>query len=419
MKSNNTKKSYKLTVAGIFAIGFIFVCSLVAWVILGGAVHQRTADSTSRLGEAVANTWGSEQTQLHPQAWYQQPTGGDGGRRIIVPSYSDIEVSLDYDPKPKGLIWYRTYQADFQAKYEFPNPTPISQTIYVQFQLPGGKSSFHNFSFQLGDENVANASPVDGKFTKAVTVPAKSTVPLKVSYSVRGLDRWNYSLGGAERIRNFQLRMSTNFHQIDFPQGSGSATERTRTDNGWQLVWNYPDVIGPQPVAMDMPKQLNAGPVAARMSFFAPVSLLFFFAVLLILGSVRNSGLHPMHYFLLAAGCFSFQLLFAYMVDRMPIHLAFIIAGFVSLVMVSGYIHAVAGSRLSAIALPAQIAYMVLFSYTFFFDGLTGLTIAIGSVITLAILMLATARVDWDEKFRRKPKSVPQPPAITPENAVQ
>ncbi len=418
MKNEQLKKNYKLTVAGIFVIGFIFICSLIAWFILGGAVYQRTSETTSRLGQEVAGTWGSQLTQAHPQAWFQQPTGGDKGRRLIAPAYSDIQVSLRYEPKPKGLIWYRTYEANFQATYEFPNPAPIAQTIYVQFQLPESKSSYHGFAFQLGEEKIEDVMPVNGKFTKAITVPANGKVPLQVSYQARGLDRWNYSLGDAERIRNFRLLMDTDFHQIDFPQGSGSATERTRTGDGWQLVWNYPDVIGPQPIAMAMPKQLNAGPVAARMSFFAPVSLLFFFSVLLILGSVRNAGLHPMHYFLLAAGCFSFQLLFAYMVDRMPIYLAFLIAGGVSVVLVSGYIHAVAGARLSAIALPAQLAFMGLFSYTFFFDGLTGLTIAIGAVITLAVLMLATAKVDWDQKFQRKPKATLQPPAITPDQAA-
>jgi len=35
----------------------------------------------------------------------------------------------------------------------------------------------------------------------------------------------------------------------------------------------------------------------------------------------------------------------------------------------------------------AQFAYMILFSYSFFFEGLTGLTITIGAIVTLALLM--------------------------------
>jgi inner membrane protein involved in colicin E2 resistance len=148
---------------------------------------------------------------------------------------------------------------------------------------------------------------------------------------------------------------------------------------------------------MDMPKVLNPGPIASRISFFAPVSLLFFFAVFLIFGAVTGMNLHPMNYFFLAAGFFAFQLLFAYTVDLMPIHMCFFLSAAVSLGLVCGYLHAVGGRQLTRIALPAQFAYMVLFSYSFFFDGLSGLTIAVGAVLTLAVLMVATAKLNWSE----------------------
>ena len=60
-------------------------------------------------------------------------------------------------------------------------------------------------------------------------------------------------------------------------------------------------------------------------------------------------------------------------------------------------------------AVGAQFAYMVLFSYSFFIDGYSGLTIAIGSVLTLAFLMATTAKIDWSKRFGR---SAVTPPAI-------
>ena len=41
----------------------------------------------------------------------------------------------------------------------------------------------------------------------------------------------------------------------------------------------------------------------------------------------------------------------------------------------------------------------MLFSYAFFFEGMTGLAITIGAVLTLFVLMQMTARVSWDEVF--------------------
>ena len=43
--------------------------------------------------------------------------------------------------------------------------------------------------------------------------------------------------------------------------------------------------------------------------------------------------------------------------------------------------------------------YLVAFSYAFFFEGLTGLTVTIGAVITLFVLMQITARVNWSDVF--------------------
>jgi hypothetical protein len=51
------------------------------------------------------------------------------------------------------------------------------------------------------------------------------------------------------------------------------------------------------------------------------------------------------------------------------------------------------------VALPAQLAYLVLFSASFFFDGLTGITLTVCGVATLALLMFLTARVDWKAHF--------------------
>jgi inner membrane protein involved in colicin E2 resistance len=197
--------------------------------------------------------------------------------------------------------------------------------------------------------------------------------------------------------------MRTDFPEINFPAGTGSPTDRKNTDNGWELRWRYPDVIGARSIGMDMPSVLNPGPVAARISFFAPVSLLFFFAVLVIAATVMRVQLHPMNFFFLAAGCFAFQLLFTYLVDLIPLFVAFLIAAAVSLALVSGYLRAVAGRRFGILAAVAQFTYMVLFSYSFFFEGLTGLTITIGAIATLAVLMITTARINWSSKFDASP----------------
>ncbi|MCB1232116.1 MAG: inner membrane CreD family protein [Verrucomicrobiae bacterium] len=385
-----------MTPIRLFAILCIVLGTGIAWFILGSAITVRTEGTDSRLCETVASNWGQPMEQVHPSAFYITPTAART-RRVIQPETSRISVNLRSDPKKKGLLWYRTYTAEFEGDYVLKNPTPISQTIYVHFEFPAKGARFDKFAFVLDDQQTDQA-PRDGIITEAVILEPGEEIPVHLAYTAAGLDRWTYSFGDIPRVRGVELTMQTDFDEIDIPAGAESPTSRDRNEvGGWSLVWQYSNVIGARAIAMEMPAVTNPGPVAARITFFAPVSLVFFFAVVVILGAIRGVNLHPMNYFLLAAGCFAFQLLFAYLVDLVPTMLAFGIAASVSLLLVGGYLTAAVGFRFARIAAAAQFAYMVLFSYSFFFDGLTGITITIGAIITLALLMGFTAKTDWSE----------------------
>jgi hypothetical protein len=399
-----------MTLTRLFAIGGIIVCTAVGWFILGSSVLVRSGVSVNRCAPDVTGGWGPVMTQPHPVIYYNSP-GSANGRHLIQPSQSEVTVALRYEPKKKGLLWYRTYLVDFHGDYSLQNPTQITQTIYVRFEFPAENASYNDFSFLIDRVPATGNNKTAEGITEAVTLQPGQSAKFTVAYRSRGTDRWGYSFGDTTRIRNFHLAMTTDFSEFDFPAGTGSATERARTGNGWHFVWSYPDVINAQAIAMGMPSVANPGPVASRMSFFAPVSLLFFFAVLVLMGMVWRISLHPMNYFFLAAGCFAFQLLFAYLVDLIPLLLAFSLSAAVSLALVSGYLFAAAGRRFAQLAVVAQFAYMVLFSYSFFFEGLTGLTITIGAIVTLALLMATTAKVNWADKFASKTvlRGIPPP----------
>jgi hypothetical protein len=66
------------------------------------------------------------------------------------------------------------------------------------------------------------------------------------------------------------------------------------------------------------------------------------------------------------------------------------------------YLRLVVGIRFAAVeAGLAQLIYLVLFSYAFFFRGFTGLAITIGSILTLFVVMQATGRIRWHEQFAK------------------
>lgn len=387
---------------------FIVACTAAAWFLLGIALSQRTGESTAAMNSEVSGVWGPAITQNHPHAWFETPNA-PGGKSTVMPSTSNVTVHLASEPKQRGLIWHRTYNVEVKGEYHFTNPTRIPQTFYISFPLPRDTAGLHGFSFQLGDDKDTTQSipAASGVVTGAVLLPASGSITLRTGYATRGTDTWKYEFADNRRIAGFNLTMHTNFSEISFPVGTGSPGSRNPDPGGYTLVWKYPDVLAAPAIGMDMPKRLNAGPVAARIAFFAPVSLLFFVTIVLLIGGIRSIPLHPMHVFFISAGFFAFHLLFAYLVDLLPLITSFSISAATSVLLVCGYLKAVGGKTLFHIALPAQTVYLVMFSASFFIDGLTGITLAILGVITLALLMFLTARIDWKKFFSKNPPPLP------------
>jgi inner membrane protein involved in colicin E2 resistance len=175
-------------------------------------------------------------------------------------------------------------------------------------------------------------------------------------------------------------------------------------DGGVRAVWEIADSRTSQSIAVETPAREDAGPIAARMAFWAPVGLLFFFTVLFTLMLLKKVPLHPMHYLLVSAAFFAFHILLAYLVDHMDLHQAFWISAAVSILLVTSYMRLVAGVKFAVAYVGlSQLVYLIGFSYAFFFIGYTGLSIVIVAIITLFVIMQTTGRVDWNGVFKKKP----------------
>jgi inner membrane protein involved in colicin E2 resistance len=410
----------------IIAIIFIFILTTIAWAILGGTILARTYDSGEVSSSQVESTWGTEHNQAPPSATFktlvQKPTevmeNGLKVTRIVteekyttVPlESSNIDVNLDLGHRQKGLLWYSTYKVNFLGQYTFRNPSMLEQTVQFDLKFPTTRAIYDNLIFTV-DGNPVALTNSNNVATGEVKMGPGKVATLNVGYSSQGLNEWRYSFGVGDvaEVRDFNLRMKTNFKDIDFPNNTLSPSEKTETGNGWDLTWSYKNLLSGYQIAMAMPEKLQPGPLAGRISFFAPVSLFFFFFLMLIITTMRGIDLHPMNYFFLAAAFFSFHLLLAYLVDHISIHSSFAIAAAVSIFLVVSYLRLVVGIRFaSREAALAQFIYLVMFSYAFFLKGFTGLAITIGSVLTLFVVMQVTGRVKWAEKFEIKDPAAAQ-----------
>jgi hypothetical protein len=390
----------------LFGIGLIFVLATVSWFVLGGSVLQRTGTHTDRLADKVSGLWGGPQSQTVPKF-----TAVAGRRAVDLDLLgSDIKADFKLDQRRKGLLWYATYVVDFSAKYEVSNPgtAPVDAQMVVTFPDEGGL--YDGFKVDVNGKEVPVSYRGGGQAVARFALNAGEKARVETGYRTNGMNDWSYvpSPEGASLVRGLNLTINTDFAKIDFPEDGVSPTSREKSGEGWKLNWAYDSVVSGQRIGVVMPTPLNPGPLVSRIIFFAPVSLLFFFAALILLTATSSVRLHPMHYGFLAAAFFAFHLLLAYLADQIDLNLAFVIAAISSTALVFGYLRAVLGANRALVEIAiSQFVFLVLFSYSFFFEGITGLAITIGSVLTLAFFMWKTASVDWDAAFARPPRPIP------------
>jgi hypothetical protein len=313
-------------------------------------------------------------------------------------SDSDLAVKLALAHRQKGLLWFATYGVDFSGHYGFVNDSGADRTITVRFPLGNDQAVYDGFSVRDEEGEPVEAHITGGVAEWRAIFTAGETRRWTIAYRSRGTERWGYQLtAGTGQVRNFHLALDTDFSDIDFPAGTLSPSAHARRAHGWHGEWTFTSLVASQPIGLTMPQKLNPGPLASKITFFAPVGLLFFFFVVAVLAAAGKRRIHPLNYFFFGCAFFAFHLLFAYLVDHLAIVPAFTLASVVSLGLVVSYARLFVGWRfaLREMAL-AQVVYLVLFSFTFFWTGFTGLAITIGAILTLFVMMQFTGRVKWD-----------------------
>jgi inner membrane protein involved in colicin E2 resistance len=411
----------------IIAIAFVYLIAVAGWVFLAGTITYRTGNQDESLKREVNHLWGLPLEQRAPYAKLNverktdvEVTDPKTQQRSVnhttvtdefdVPIVqNNLRTRFELDQRQKGLLWYSTYRVHFAGRYVFENQQDKRGEMVVNFAFPAANGQYDEFKFEVDGSPVPFTRGKNDLIVARIACEPKSHHELLVTYLTQGLDRFVYRFGdGITEVRNFQLVATTeNFDHFDFPDTTMSPTTKERAGGGWELNWKYADLISGNGIGLEMPQKINPGPMAARISFFAPVSLGFFFFLIFIISVLKKIELHPMNYFFLAASFFAFHLLLAYLVDHISIHSAFVVCSMVSLILVVSYMRLVVGNRFAFFETGlAQMVYLVGFSYAFFFEGFTGLAVTIGVISTLFVVMQMTAKINWSEKFQLASASV-------------
>ncbi|MCE2436163.1 MAG: hypothetical protein J4F29_25100, partial [Candidatus Latescibacteria bacterium] len=142
----------------IIAIGIIYFCIAVGWIILSATTYIRTEEQDDKLKSAVGQLWGTAQTQRAPQIYWLDritriETNADESvsrtvdeKHFLNLKTSRIEVDLSLEHRRKGLLWYSTYQVQFAASYTLINPTDENRHLYFDLKLPAPRAVYDDFT---------------------------------------------------------------------------------------------------------------------------------------------------------------------------------------------------------------------------------------------------------------------------------
>ena len=397
-------------------LGVVWAGCTAAWMLLGATLLVRSGETSSALVNEVHQLWGPPLDQGAPSGQYTEPRTRDerrtlydaGGRpyETMVQTKEDVsfplplvstraQVSLALQHRQKGLLWFATYAADFEGRYVVLNDTAVKRPVTMSFPLPARGAIYDGFEV-LDEKTRPIAAEVDGGAAHwLVTLEPGARHTFLVRYRTRGTSSWTYrpATAGSSVIRDFSLELSSNARGIDFSPGSISPSLAASDSHGWRGAWEFKSLVGSAPISLELPQKTNPGPLAARITFFAPVALLFYFFVVGLLAEGRGHRLHPFSWFLIGCAFFADHLLFAYLADHVPLWLALALSSAVSIVLAVTYAQWLVGWRFAVREMGlAQLVYLVGFSLTFLLKGFTGLSITVGAILTLFMMMQVTGR---------------------------
>ncbi len=396
-------------------LGVVWAGCTAAWMLLGATLLVRSGETSSALVNEVHQLWGPPLDQAAPAALYQEKrpkkevrTVYENGRRqdTTVESLEDVSlplplvstrarVSLALEHRQKGLLWFPTYAVDFEGRYAIQNDTPVARTVTVSFPLPAHGAIYDGFEVLDAQGRPIAAQVEAGSAHWTVSLEPSARHAFTVLYRTRGTSSWSYrpAAAGGAVIRDFSLELRSNVRGIDFSPGSISPSAARGEGPGWRGTWEFRSLVGSAPISLVLPQRRNPGPLAARITFFAPVALLFYFFVVGLLAEGRGHRLHPFSWFLIGCAFFADHLLFAYLADHVPLWAALALSSGVSILLAVTYAQWLVGWRFAVREMGlAQGVYLVGFSLTFLLEGFTGLAITVGAILTLFLMMQVTGR---------------------------
>src|SRR5262249_49734253 len=157
------------------------------------------------------------------------------------------------------------------------------EAISFSLKFPAAQAVYDDLTVLVDGKPVPVTTDSHG-VTGTASLAAGQEAVATFSYRSQGMESWVYKFGDSvTQVRDFSLHLKTNFQAVDFPPDTLSPTEKRAIPGGWDLGWQYRNLLSGFEIGTTMPEKLQPGPLAGQISLFAPVSLFFFFFLMFII----------------------------------------------------------------------------------------------------------------------------------------
>ena len=398
-------------------LGVVWAGCTAAWMLLGATLLVRSGETSSALVDEVHQLWGPPLDQAAPGGQYTEQRPREERRTLYdangrpyestVQTMEDVALPSRWSPRRpasrsrsstgrRGCSGSRPTPPTSRAATWCSTTPPWRATVTMSFPLPARGAIYDGFEV-LDDQGQPIAAEVDGGAARWIALPRAGGPPRLRRALPHARDLLvDVPAGRRPELGHPRLlarALGATTAASTSRRGASRPARAANEGQGWRGTWEFKSLVGSAPISLELPQKTNPGPLAARITFFAPVALLFYFFVVGLLAEGRGHRLHPLSWFLIGCAFFADHLLFAYLADHVPLWVALTLSSAVSILLAVTYAQWLVGWRFALREMGlAQLVYLVGFSLTFLLKGFTGLSITVGAILTLFMMMQVTGR---------------------------
>jgi inner membrane protein len=428
-------------VVRLLVMGFLMLVLLIPLTMVQSVVTER-AGRRNEVAQEISASWGAAQTIAGPVLVvpYRWTKTDDNGKRTefisrasFLPEALDVQGVADTEVRKRTLFKVVVYKARLKVSGRFARPEmaglirsgaePLWNEATVNIGVSDPRGIARRLTLKWNGQDIPFAPGITDAslFTTGLHAPAQfspagpgAAIPFAFDLDLNGTRDLRLVPGGNET----SLQLSSQWPHPGFT-GAPLPESRSVTEQGFSAAWRVPYFGRGFPQAwsdsvLDREKLKEQADAAAfGVSFVQPVDvyqqaeravkyaalfIVLTFVVFFLCEVMRSRLLHPVQYLFVGFAICVFYLLLLSISEHVGFDVAYAVAATATTVLIGSYSVFALGGAGQGVFLGVAVAALYGFLYLLLrLEDYALLAGSVGLFVMLAVLMLATRRVNWYE----------------------